>query len=302
MRPVLWLLGVALAAVPAPAAAADKLKALIVDGQNNHDWKATTPELKAVLEASGRFTVDVATAPAKPGKGQPADAYKAAMAAFKPEFGKYDVVVSNYNGDPWGAEARAALDGFVKAGGGLVVVHAADNAFPEWPEYNRMIGLGGWGGRTEKSGPYVRWKDGKAVLDTTPGRGGSHGRQHEFVVEHVAPEHPITKGLPTKWLHVQDELYDRLRGPAENLTVLAVSHSDKATGGSGETEPILFTVDYGKGRVFHTTLGHSAAAMKCAGFAATLQRGAEWAATGAVTLPPPAAFPTADKTAPRADK
>ncbi|MGL6096783.1 MAG: ThuA domain-containing protein [Fimbriiglobus sp.] len=283
MRFLAFLALAATAATTAAADPADKLRVLIVDGQNNHAWKATTPVLKSALEDAGRFAVDVATTPPRNTTG------------FRPKFTDYQVVVSNYNGAAWPAETRADFEAFVKDGGGLVVVHAADNAFPEWPAYNEMIGVGGWGGRSEKSGPYVRFKDGKAVLDTTPGRGGSHGKQHPFVVDTVAPDHPITKGLPVKWKHASDELYDRLRGPAKNLTVLAVSFSDKATGGSGETEPVLFTIDYGKGRVFHTTMGHSPEAMRCAGFQATLQRGTEWAATGNVTLPLPKDLPSADE-------
>ena len=283
------LLSAAFLAVSQPVSAApvpgEKVRVLIVDGQNNHNWKGTTPVLKQLLESTGRFTVDVATAPG--GKD---------TAGFRPKFADYQVVVSNYNGNAWPPETRDDFDKFVKNGGGLVVVHAADNSFPDWVEYNEMIGLGGWGGRTEKNGPYLRYRDGKVVRDESAGRGGSHGRQHEFLVEHINQEHPITKGLPPKWLHVSDELYDRLRGPAKNLTVLAVSFSDKATNGSGETEPILFTIDYGKGRVFHTVMGHSPEAMKCAGFAATFTRGTEWSATGAVTLPVPKEFPAADKT------
>jgi type 1 glutamine amidotransferase len=163
-----------------------------------------------------------------------------------------------------------------------------------------MIGLGGWGGRNEKNGPYIRIKDGKVVRDESKGPGGSHGRQHAFLIEHLDTDHPITKGLPSKWMHAQDELYDRLRGPAKNLNVLAFARAAKETGGSGENEPLLMTVDYGKGRVFHTALGHGVEAMKCVGFIVTLQRGTEWAATGKVTLNEvPADFPTAEKTSSR---
>ena len=284
------------AALAAPAVAADppKVRVLLIDGQNNHNWKATTPVLKRHLEASGRFAVQVATTPPK--------GDREGMARFNPDLSNVDVIVSNYNGEPWSKEFQAAFVKFVEGGKGLVVVHAADNAFPEWPEYNAMIGVGGWGGRSEKSGPYVRLRDGKAVTDATPGTGGSHGRQHEFVVETVTADHPVTRGLPAKWKHTQDELYDRLRGPAKNLTVLAAAYSDKATGGSGETEPILMAVEYGKGRVFHTTLGHDLPALRCVGFATTLQRGTEWAATGRVTVPVPADFPTADATRVAAEK
>jgi uncharacterized protein len=263
------------------------VKALIVDGQNNHNWKLTTPILKSILEESKRFTVEVATSPEK------------ATTGFRPKFADYSVVVLNYNGAEWPAETKADFLKFARSGGGVVIVHAADNAFAKWPEYNELIGVGGWGGRTEKDGPYIRVKDGQVVKDETAGRGGSHGKKHEFVVELVGAEHPITQGLPAKWLHKEDELYDRLRGPAKNLTVLAAAFSDKATGGSGEKEPMLMTIEFGQGKVFHTTLGHDDVAMKCVGFATTLQRGTEWAATGKVTIPVPKNFPTADKTSQR---
>ncbi|MFN3242210.1 MAG: ThuA domain-containing protein [Planctomycetota bacterium] len=291
MHRLLRSLSVALVAaslVVAQDAAPKRLKALIVDGQNNHDWRRTTPLLRATLENSERFVVDVATSPSR----------KEEIAAFAPKFSDYDVVVSNYNGQLWPKAAREAFAGFVRGGGGFVSVHAADNAFPNWKDYNLMIGVGGWGRRNEKSGPYVRWRDGKIVRDTGPGRGGSHGRRHEFVLDVRDAGHPITKGLPPRFLHCADELYDRLRGPAENLTVLATAFSDKKTGGSGEHEPLLMAIDFGTGRCFHTALGHDATAMKCLAFQVTLVRGAEWAATGKVTTPVPETFPNATKPTP----
>ena len=270
-----------LACTPTPAA---QYKALIIDGQNNHNWQETTPHIKKALESSGLFTVDVATSPPQ---GED-------LSNFKPDFASYDVVVSNYNGEPWPAAAKSAFEAYVREGGGFVSVHAANNAFPEWKEYNRIIGLGGWGGRDENWGPYVRFRDGEIIQDASAGRGGSHGTRHEFPVVIRDASHPITRGLPTKWMHAQDELYDRLRGPAEHLAVLATAYSDPSTRGTGEHEPILMTIQYGKGRVFHTTLGHDAAAMQCAGFITTLQRGTEWAASGDVTQAAPDDFPGPD--------
>jgi type 1 glutamine amidotransferase len=276
-----------------PGEPGEKLKALIVDGQNNHNWKATTPILKDILESSGRFAVEVATTPAG-GLGDGSGWDK-----FTPNFSEFDVVVSNYNGQLWPEPVRKALEAYVAGGGGFVPVHAANNSFPEWPEYNKMIGLGGWGGRNEKHGPYLRFRDGKVVLINDPGPGGSHGAYHEYPLETRAPEHPVMAGLPEKWMHTGDELYDRLRGPAENITVLATAHAAKDKGGTGEDEPLLMAIDYGKGRVFHTALGHDENSMKCVGFIATLQRGAEWAATGKVTVAKPEDFPTADKVSKR---
>ncbi len=266
-------------------------KALIIDGRNNHDWKATTPVLKKILEENGLFTVDVVTAPAD----------NESLKSFSPSFKGYAVVVLNYNdfgpknaGD-WPEQTQLAFLEYVKGGGGVVSYHAADNAFPKWVEFNKVIGLGGWSGRDEKDGPYIRWRDGKVVRDTTPGKGGSHGPRHAFQIDMRNMKHPISKGLPEKWMHASDELYDRLRGPAENLDLLATAFSSPDQKGTGENEPILFTIEYGKGRIFHTTLGHDVPAMQCAGFIVTLQRGAEWAATGKVNQKVPADFPGADK-------
>jgi uncharacterized protein len=316
------LVAALVAALAGPLAAAEPIKVLIIDGQNNHNWRATTPILKKILEDAKIFTVDVATTPERPRPPQkPKDGaseeaikkyaaellkYKQesadindAMRRFHPDFNKYDVVVSNYNGEPWPEQMRSDFAKFVAKGGGFVCVHAADNAFPEWPEYNAMIGVGGWGGRNEKSGPYIRLREGRFTLDTSKGNGGSHGQQHAFLVEVRDREHPITKGLPEKWMHNTDELYDRLRGPAHNVTVLATAFSDKAKGGSGENEPMLMVIEYEKGRVFHTTLGHAEPAMKCVGFQTTFARGTEWAATGKVTLAVPSDFPGPDKVSTR---
>ncbi len=260
-----------------------KRSALIVDGQSNHRiWPTTTQYLKTYLEETDLFTVDVATTPPA---GEPLD-------SFRPAFSDYDLVVSNYNGEPWPQRTMADFEAFVGRGGAFVSVHAANNAFPEWAAYNEMIGIGGWGDRTERHGPYIRLRDGEFVRDSTPGIGGSHGTRHEFPIDVRDAQHPITKGLPARWMHANDELYDRLRGPAKNLHVLATAFSRVDTEGTGEHEPILMTIRFGEGRIFHTTLGHALVSQRCKGFVATFQRGAEWAVTGQVTQPVPADFPT----------
>lgn len=329
MKPLSLSLSVALGlAVALWSQAADKkLSVLIVDGQNNHAWQQTTPVLTAILGNSGRFEVTVSTSPpsaprppAQPKDKDPAklaewkaayqkwEADKATIEkesaskwdAWRPDFSAYDVVVSNYNGELWPEPVRKALEDYVSGGGGFVAVHAANNSHPDWKGYNEMIAVGGWGGRSELSGPYLRLRDGQWTKDMTEGRGGSHGEKHEFVVETRDADHPIMKGLPTKWLHAKDELYDRLRGPAKNVTVLASAFSDESTRGSGENEPILMVIDYGKGRVFHTTLGHDTVSMGDVGFQESLKRGVEWAATGMVTFPAVSAEElTADKVAVR---
>jgi len=269
----------------AAAWAAPPHKALIVDGQNGHDWKSTTPVLEKLLEETGLFAVDVATSPPK---GED-------MSGFKPKFADYDLVVTNYQGADWPEETQKAFVEYVSGGGGLVVYHFACAAFPGWKEYNEITGLGGWGRRNETAGPYVRWRDGKFVRDTSPGRGGGHGPMQPFQVVVRNSNHPITAGLPEAFMQVPDELYGWLRGPAKNLTVLATAFAPKDKGGADEHEPILMTIAYGKGRVFHTALGHTPVELASVAFIATFQRGAEWATTGKVTQKVPADFPTADK-------
>ncbi len=279
------LTALAIGTLMAAVAAAAPMKALIVDGQNNHNWRETTPHLKKLLEETGLFTVDVATTPEK----------KQDMSGFKPKFADYDLVVSNYTGAPWPEETNRAFEKYVAGGGGVVIFHAASNAFPNWKEFNEIIGVGGWGGRNEKHGPYLYWKDGKIVRDTSPGRGGSHGPQHPFQLIVREPDHPITRGLPRAFTHSADELYSRLRGPAKNLTVLATAFAAKEKRGTGNHEPILMTIRYGKGRVFHTALGHAGKQCRSVAFIVTYQRGAEWAATGKVTQKVPDDFPGPDE-------
>ncbi|MDH6303865.1 type 1 glutamine amidotransferase [Parabacteroides sp. PF5-5] len=264
------------------------IKTLLITGQNNHNWQVSHIVLKDILENSRMFKVDLAVSPEK---GQD-------MSNFILDFKPYSLVVLDYNGDSWPEETKNAFVEYAQNGGGIIVYHAADNAFPNWYEFNKIIALGGWEGRNENSGPYAYWHEGELIKDTSPGNGGSHGRQHEYMLTARDSEHPITNGLPNRWAHAQDELYDRMRGPANIANLLFTSYSDKETGGSGREEPMIFTVDYGKARIFHTMLGHCGPtydnnpAMQCTGFQVTLLRGAEWAATGKVKQKVPKDFPT----------
>jgi type 1 glutamine amidotransferase len=128
-----------------------------------------------------------------------------------------------------------------------------------------------------------------------------HGKRLPFRVTTRAADHPIMHGLPESWMHMGDELYSRLRGPGRDMTVLATAWSDPANRGSGHDEPMLMALRFGKGRIFHTTLGHDAWALSDVGFMTLLRRGAEWAATGRVTQTVPADFPSADVVSYRAD-
>lgn len=276
--------------------AATPIAVMILDGESGgpyHDWQHVTPVLKKVLDETGLFAVSVVTAP-------PAGAD---FSAFNPQFAKYQVVVMNYDApdERWPPALKSSFEQYVRDGGGLVAVHAADNAFSGWQAFNEMVGVGGWRGRTEQSGPYWFHRDGKLVSDPSPGRAGSHGRRVPFQVTVRDTTHPITKGLPRLWMHQGDELYARLRGPGKNMTVLATAYSDPVNAGTGRDEPQLMVLAFGKGRIFHTTWGHDIAALSSTDFVVTLQRGVEWAATEAVTQKVPAGFPTADTVSYRAD-
>ena len=267
------------------------LKGVIITGQNNHNWPVSYQALRQTLVNSGLFSVDVAVSPAA---GED-------MSSFSVDFSRYRFVVLDYNGDPWPEAMNQAFLDFVRNGGGVVVYHAADNAFPDWGEYNRIIALGGWGGRTQQSGPYLYWKDGGLVREDSPGRSGSHGARHEYRMNARSASHPIVRGLPAQWKHASDELYDRMRGPGEIKDLLYTAYSSAEQRGSGREEPLVFTVEYGKGRIFHIMLGHCGKtlednpAMQCAGFQTLLLRGAEWCARGKVTQKVPSDFPTADQ-------
>ena len=288
-----WLLAALLTFWAATAEAAP-IKVMILDGASGgtyHDWKLTTQIMKRELEEGGLFDVTVVSAP-------PADGD---FSNFHPDFARYQVVVSNYDAQDWPAPLKAEFETYMKNGGGLVMVHGADNAFPNWVAFNEMAGVGGWRQRDAPAGPRWYFKDGKLISDPAPDPAGRHGLRKPFRITARAPDHPIMRGLPAEWMHATDELYTRLRGPGKNMTVLATAYADPANSGTGFDEPMLMALNWGKGRIFHTTLGHDATALSCVGFITTFRRGTEWAATGRVTQKVPKDFPTADTVSYRAD-
>ncbi len=247
---------------PKAPAGPPKIQTLIITGQHGHDWKGTTPFLRQYLEDSGKFEVRVT------------EEFRGAS----PEtLAPYDLVLVNY-GDrrqpalQWGERGETALVNFVRSGKGLVLYHFALASFEQWPEFEKMS-AGNW----------------------RPNQ-GHHSARHDYKVDIRDADHPITRGLKKSFAQPNDELYSNLKWqPPETFHVLATAWDDHALyvnarqpiPGPGKDEPMLWTLNYGQGRIFVTALGHDAAAMKSAGFIVTLQRGAEWAATGKVTIPVP---------------
>jgi type 1 glutamine amidotransferase len=251
---------VALAQAPMP-----KLQALIITGQNTagHDWRGTTPVLRKLLEDSGRFEVRVT---------------EEFRGAGKETLAPYDLVILSYYDlrKPelrWGERAETALLNFVRGGKGALVFHFATAAFDGWTEYEKLCG-GNW----------------------RPNN-GHHSARHDFTVTIADARHPVTRGLVPVFPQVNDELYANLKWqPEGSYHVLATAWDDHSlykpgekqpVPGAGLDHPVLWTVNYGDGRVFATALGHDPEAMRMPGFVTTLVRGAEWAATGEVTIPVP---------------
>jgi hypothetical protein len=141
------LCGITLHAADAPVPSkTNPIRVLIVDGESGgpyHVWPLTAAVLKKELEEAGIFRVTVATSPL----------FGEDFSTFQPDFSSYQAVVLNYDAPDWPAGLRTQLEQYVKSGGGLVVVHAADNAFPSWTAFNQMTGIGGWRDRSEKAGP-----------------------------------------------------------------------------------------------------------------------------------------------------
>ena len=273
-------------------AAERPVKVLIIGGQNNHDWKKSTPFMKQVLDKSGHFAASIHNAP-------PQGAPQADWDAWQPDFRQFDCVVLDYNGQMWPERVKKDFVDYVRGGGGVLVIHAANNAFGGWKEYEQAIGLL-WRGRDYGASLYVD-DDGKVVREERgQGRGMGHGGQYDWKMTVRDPEHPITRGMPIHWMHKKDELYHGQRGPAENVHILITAYSDPAPGrgGTGKNEPMVFWVPYGKGKVVSNLMGHvgSLDPMKCVGFKVVLCRACEWLATGKCTVPIPANFPTAEKT------
>jgi len=167
-----------------------------------------------------------------------------------PDLAQYDAIVLHFMNwelpDP-GPEARATLKQFVEGGKGLVLVHFACGAFQGWDEFRNLAG--------RSYDPKLR----------------PHDPFGAFRVEIANKEHPITKGLQP--FETTDELYTCLTGDRP-IDVLATAKSKV----DSKDYPMAFAFSYGKGRVFHSPLGHDAAAFGNPPVAELMRRGCAWVA------------------------
>lgn len=258
-------------------AVAKPVNVLIISGQNNHNWPVSNQIIKDILTSAG-YNVDIALSP-KEGED---------MSGFNPSFKGYKLVVLDYCGDSWCDEMKESFMQYVKSGNGVIVYHASNNAFPDWDDYESVIALGGWGGRGKNTeGYYTEWKNGRVDKYEASDKVGSHGARRDFIINNQNPYHVANAGLPKNMVQQSDELYDHMKGKANIKDVLFTAYSDPENKGTGKEEILVFTVDFGKAKIFHTMLGHAgptveeSPAMRSEAFVKTLLGGAKWASNKA---------------------
>jgi len=283
---------------PTPAAAEKKIRVLIVDGLSNHDWRMTTRCIRAILEPTGLFDVAVSTAPPRPDSP--------GWDEWRPKFSDYDVVIQHYNnffgGAPWPGEVCTAFEEFVQNGGGVYVWHSGNNAFPEWPVYNRMIGMG-W--RKKDQGVALRISADEKIERIPSGEGPdtNHGARIDAMIVRL-DDHPIHEGMPRRWKASNIEVYNYPRGTAEGVEVISYANDENR---AKMNWPIEWTVRFGKGRIYNSSLGHvwrgdvNPVTVRDVGVQTLLVRAVQWLAQRPVTFPVPSDFPTETATSARAE-
>jgi uncharacterized protein len=267
-------------AVPVPPGNRERL--LIISGENSyeHDWTGVNNLLRRQLLETGRFDVRVIE-----------DFSSATADTLTP----YDVVLINYLGrwnytdeheKRWGPVAEKALFDYVRNGGGAVIYHASFNmGSPSWPEFERLAGG-----------------------TMRPFHGSRRSPPNAFMVHVVDRTHPVTRGMREYFWTLMDDMYTNMQWDKDaRIHVLATAHDAAASyapelagpkyppdlyapeklaqmSGMNADHPQVWTVEYGSGRVFCISLGHGPDTLQYDGVRGLIARGAEWAATGEVTI------------------
>ncbi len=228
------------------------IKVLLLTGQNNHDWARSAPFCKNLMERTAEFQVDLTDDPSS-------------ALADNSKLSSYQLLFVDYNGPDWSDEAKANFISSVRDGTGVCILHAANNAFPGWVEYEQICAL--------------MWREGTG-----------HGEYHKFDVKFTDPDHPIARALPPVLRGHPDELYHKMVHMHDTAYhVVATAYSSAESGGTGRDEPVVLVKEYGRGRVFHNILGHvweggGMDTFEDPNFQRLTLRGCEWAATGKVTV------------------
>jgi uncharacterized protein len=228
----------------------DRVRALIVTGVDLacHNWKETAPAIREVLQKDQRVDARIVEDPDFLVSAAASD-YDVIVLDFK-DMSDDDVTRWHFPDDRpllRAAQVRESLAALVKRGKGLVVMHFACGAFDDWPEFANLAGRV-WNRELR-----------------------SHDPRGPFTVKIVQPQHPIVQGM--KDFEADDELFTCLVG-ARPVEMLATAHSRV----TGQDHPMAFVFEYGKGRVFHTPLGHDGRAIEMPGVAELIRRGCLWAA------------------------
>lgn len=269
--------------IAVPAVPDEELvKVLIITGENSyeHDWTGVNTALRNAFLDSGRFDVRIIE-----------DFSTATAETLEP----YDVVLINYLGrwnytdedeKRWGPVAEKALFDYVEQGGGVVVYHASFNmGSPSWPEFERLAGG-----------------------TMRPYHGSRKAPPHAFQVHITDQDHPVTSGMREYYWALMEDMYTNLYWhPDAEINVLATAYESAdmyepakagpkyppekytdeklaAMEGMNAENPVVWTVEYGEGRVFCITMGHGPDALQFEGTRGLVVRGTEWAATGNVSV------------------
>jgi len=235
-----------------------KEKVLLIDGKNpHHNWKETSAQIKVIL--SPNFEITHMTHSEKDWQNKNVN------------FSDYKTVILNYWGK-WPDGLFNNLESYLKNGGGMVTIHSALASFPQKKKFAEMVGLK-WQGKNAGKRIYLDDSLNLVTVEAGQGINCGHSKQHEFELKSAAAA-LLKKHIDCNPKHNKDEMYHALRGPAKNLSIEAFSKSPNTK----KNEPLIWTVNYGKGRSFVTALGHSASAMKSEVFTKTLIHGTAWAA------------------------